>query len=74
MDEDLDELLGSDLLTVPEDFADRVMQRVGQSPLPTRRSQAKTRLQWLALIGGTIVGIAQLAAFVFGVWAAVAAG
>jgi hypothetical protein len=74
MNEDLDELLESGLLEPPADFSERVMQRIAGLPLPARRSRSWEILQWLALAGGGILAIAQLAGFMFGVWAAVAAG
>jgi RNA polymerase sigma-70 factor (ECF subfamily) len=74
MKKDLDELLGSGLLTVPEDFPGRIMRQVEELPVPGRRPLVRERLQWLALLGGAIVGIAQLVAFMFGIWAAVAVG
>jgi hypothetical protein len=74
MDEDWDELLHSGLLEAPEDFPRRVMQRIEHLPAPERRSRAWEMLQGLALVGGGLLGLAQLAGFIFGIWAAVAAG
>ncbi len=74
MDKDLDKLLESGLLEAPEDFPERVMQRIDSLPLPDSRSRPWEMLQWLALIGGGVLGIAQLAGFIFGIWAAVTAG
>ncbi len=74
MDEDWDKLLDSGLLEAPEDFPERVMRRIDGLPLPESGSRSWEVLQWLALIGGGILGVAQLAGFVFGIWAAVTAG
>ena len=74
MDEDLDKLLESGLLEAPQDFPERVMQRVDSLPLPESRSRLWEMLERFALIGGGILAIAQLAGFMFGIWAAVAAG
>ena len=74
MDEDLDTLLGAAQLEPPDDFGARVMLRVRRLPLPARHAGALALLQKLALIAGGIVGAAQLAAFMFGVWSASSAG
>jgi hypothetical protein len=80
MDKDLDQLLASDLLEVPQGFAQTVMARVRELPLPLNAElpptadQPKEWLQWLSLIGSAILGVAQLSGFVFGIWAASAVG
>ena len=74
MDKDWDRLLESGLLEAPGDFPQRVMRRIDSLPLPAKQSRSWEMLQWLALIGGGFLGIAQLAGFMFGIWAAVAAG
>ena len=52
----------------PDDFLEAVMQRIDDLPLPVRAPRAD--LQWLALIAAALAGFAQLAAFLFGIWAA----
>lgn len=74
MDKDLDTLLASGLLEVPDDFSQRVMQRIHSAPAPARRMSLPEKLQGLGLIIGGVLGLAQLAAFMFGIWAASAAG
>jgi hypothetical protein len=78
MDKNLDHFLASDLLEVPEDFAQAVMTRVHELPLPAGRPPTADRsqewLQWVALIGSAIVGLAQLSGFIFGIWAASTVG
>ena len=74
MDKDWDKFLESGLLEPPADFPGRVMRRIDSLPLPGRRSRSWEMLQGLAFAGGGILAIAQLAGFVFGIWAAVAAG
>ncbi len=74
MDKDLEGLLASGLLETPEDFAQRVMQRIDGLPLPVRPAQPREWLQWLALIGGVVLGATQLAGFMFGIWLAATAG
>jgi hypothetical protein len=70
---DIDTRLEADLLQVPDDFTDRVMRRIETLPLPTKASQRRERLQWLALAGGAALGLSQLLAFMFGMWTASAA-
>ena len=74
MDKDLDMLLESGLLDVPDDFSQRVMRRIDGVQAPARRLSLPEKLQNLALILGGVLGLAQLAAFMFGIWAASAAG
>ena len=74
MDNDLDALLRAELLQPPVDFTKRVMQQLKYFPIPARRSGLLEKLQSLALIIGGIVGAAQLAAFMFGIWTASSAG
>ena len=72
-DDELDALLGSGLLAVPDDFTERVMRKVRASPLPSPRRRWAERLQWLALVSGAVVGALEVAAFIFGIWAATSA-
>lgn len=80
MNDELDMLLQNDLLQPPADFSQRVMQRI--QSLPQRAELAATpapaqsirwrRLRWLAtaagLVGSGLLGLSQLAGFVFGLW------
>jgi hypothetical protein len=68
MDKQLDALLNAPLLDVPADFTREVMQRVAWLPLPAARPGLRERLQELALIVGGLLGAAQLASFMFGIW------
>lgn len=70
----LEQLLQTDLLQAPEDFTARVMERIQYLPLPERDARPLEWLQWLALVGGALLGLEQLTAFVFGIWVASAAG
>lgn len=78
MNDDLDELLRSDLLQLPAQFTRRVMQQLQALPRNTseRRFQPglRSQLRWLAtvtgLAGAGLLGLSQLAAFVFGLWLA----
>ncbi len=80
MKNDLDALLQDDLLRPPPDFTKRVMQGVQQlqqrpslSATPAKpRSRFWNLLRWIAtiagLIGGGILGLSQIAGFVFALW------
>lgn len=74
MSKNLDELMQTAALQPPEDFVRRVMQQIDLLPQPTAKPRPRDWLQWLALIGGIILGAAQLASFMFGVWATTTAG
>ncbi len=85
MNDNLDALLQDDLLRPPPDFTQRVMQRI--QPLafaaPPVCASARTaprrwhRLRQLAtalgLVGSSLLGLSQLASYVFGLWLASAA-
>jgi len=85
MNDELDALLQNDLLQAPADFTQRVMQRIEPLPRPAIRvatparpaPQRWQRLRWLAtatgLVGSGLLGLSQLASFVFGLWLATAA-
>lgn len=66
---DLDTLLKDDLLSVPDDFAQRVMHEVHLQPMPKPPSRQQERLQWLALLAAAGLGLSQILAFIFGLWA-----
>lgn len=74
MDENIEKLLGENRFDPPEAFLAKVMQQVDMLPLPQPESPTRKRLQWIALLGATFAGFVQLAAFLFGIWAATTAG
>ena len=84
MNIDLEQLLHADLLEVPGDFEQRIVQLLPGQPAPVwkagrassgvARSSLGRVLQWLAVGGGLALGATQLSAFMFGLWTAVAAG
>ena len=73
-DDPLQQLLQTDLLQTPGDFTTRVMAQIQYLPMPERETKSLEWLQWLALAGGALLGLEQLAAFMFGVWVASTAG
>lgn len=73
MNVDIDALLREDLLSVPEGFARRVMCEVYAQPPHETASRKRERLQWLALIAAAGLGVSQVLAFIFGMWATSAA-
>ena len=86
MNDDLDALLQDDFLRPPPDFSRDVMQRIEQLRHQALRVDARgiaparpraclwRRLRWLAtvtgLVGSGMLGLSQLAGFVFGLWIA----
>ncbi|WP_114972128.1 hypothetical protein [Rhodoferax ferrireducens] len=85
MNDDLDALLHDDLLRPPPDFTQRVMQRIQPlafaAPQVRASARAATR-RWhrlrrlattLGLVGSSVLGLSQLASYVFGLWLASAA-
>lgn len=77
MTDDLDRLLRTDLLDVPPDFAEQVMAQVEYLPapaLPDASEARRVKWQWLALVGGSLVAVAQVISFMFGIWSATNAG
>jgi hypothetical protein len=78
MNDDLDALLGQDLLQSPADFSYRVMQGIKPlpmpfaQPLPRHTTQAMLALRQMVIrigmIGAGLLGLSQVVSFVFGVW------
>ena len=74
--EALDELLTRDWLQAPPDFTRRVMQHLprqsGPAALPEPSHAGWRRLRWMVaatgLAGSGVLGLSQLAGFVFGLW------
>jgi hypothetical protein len=77
MNSGLDEMLRETLLEVPDDFAARVLERLPAEPrpswpaapfLPARLPVWQLALRWLVFGAGFLLGAAQLAAFMLGLW------
>ncbi len=73
MNEKLDTLLNSDLLSVPDNFTEQVMKEINQLPIPIPHQRWKNRLQWLAIFSSAILGTIELFSFIFGIWTATTA-
>ena len=83
--DDLDELLRSGPPGAPADFSARVMKQISGLPVlqpqpqpqplppPHWQTRAQSLAQWLALIAAAALGISQVLAFIFGLWAVTAA-
>jgi hypothetical protein len=83
MNSELDEMLRESLLHVPDGFTARVMERLPAQPAPSWPAPPKRArrlpmwqlvLQWLALGATFLLGAAQLAAFMVGLWLSASAG
>ncbi len=68
MTEDLDCLLASDLLSVPDDFSERVLREIDRLPQPRPRRSWSERLEWLAVAGTAAIAAIELFSFMFGIW------
>jgi len=82
-DPDLDALLRSTPGSAPADFADRVLQRLAQQPAGARPHGAhhqpvqpagrwRALAERAALLAAAALGMGQVLAFIFGLWAATA--
>ena len=75
--DDLDDLLRTGLPGAPSDFSARVMQQISGLPVSTHQLRPtprwQTLAQWLALVTAAALGISQVLAFTFGLWAVTAA-
>lgn len=75
MNDDIDRLLEKGLLEPPPQFTTRIMQRLESTPqLPSWRARLREWLERLAVAGSALLGLAQLASFLFGLWIPVTAG
>lgn len=77
MNSELDVMLREPLVEVPDGFAARVLERVSTEPRPswpappnraTPLPMWQLVLRWLALGATFLLGAAQLAAFMLGLW------
>ena len=86
-DEIVEQLLQDGLVQAPSEFRDQVMDRVAvyerqrngvaASIVESSVSPASSKMsiwRWFVLLAGSVIGIVQLCAFVFGVWLTMSAG
>ncbi len=80
MSDRIDEALGTGLLAPPADFTARVMAKIDLRPAPEparrrpRARLAREAVEWLALGGAVVAGMAQLLPLLFGLWTFTNAG
>jgi hypothetical protein len=77
LSDSIDQELAAGLLAPPENFAARVMVEIAALPLPEPprpRARARVVIEWLALAGAVLAGLAQLIPFLFGAWTITSAG
>jgi hypothetical protein len=74
MEDELDRLLRTPILRPPPDFAGQVMMRIQHLPAPEAVPRWQSAWRWLALAAAAVPAMLQLLAFMFGMWAATAAG
>lgn len=80
MNNDLDTLLGENLLRSPTNFSYRVMQAIQTLPVPFEQAQPRSSRQpdhglqmivmRIGMIGAGLLGLSQVVSFVFGLWLA----
>lgn len=67
-DKTLENLLeNSEFIEVPKDFEQRILNAIDELAEVEPNWQSRL-LTWLALIGGSLVSIMQMSAFIFSVW------
>ncbi len=79
-------LLESDLLQAPADFSDRVLREIERQTQSSGADDSRhepdedsaTHMiewwQWLAVAGGSLVGMTQVTRYIFGFWLSAAVG
>ncbi len=73
MNDALEVLLHLGHSDAPKHFSASVMRRIAVLPLPQRRPRWRTLAQQLAFIAAAALGVSQVLAFIFGLWAVTAA-
>ena len=68
MENELDILMQTELLSVPSDFTERVMNEIHLDLHATPREKLRKSFQWFALISGAVIGLFELVTFIFGIW------
>jgi hypothetical protein len=73
MNKELENLLKGELLSVPNDFTERVMNEINQSPMSISKKIGRKWLQWFVVLCTGSLGIVELFSFIFGIWTTTAA-
>jgi hypothetical protein len=73
MNKELEKLLKGELLSVPNDFTERVMNEINRVPMPVSKKTERNWLQWLVVMCTGSLGLVELFSFIFGIWTATAA-
>lgn len=73
MNKELETLLTEDLLSVPNDFTERVMNEINRASMPVSIKKERKWLQWFVVMCTGSLGIVELFSFIFGIWTATAA-
>ncbi len=71
MNKELENLLKDELLSIPNDFTERVMNEINQSPMS--KKIGRNWLQWFVVMCTGSLGLVELFSFIFGIWTATAA-
>jgi hypothetical protein len=74
-------LLETDLVHAPVDFSQRISAKIQHNASTESADQhieaaahnSYSWWQWLAMVGGSVLGMTQVARFIFGYWLSVAA-
>lgn len=69
MDDELEALLRAALVTVPEDFTERVMRNVQHSPRSALPHNQFESLHWIALACSVAVGAVPFVTVILSAWA-----
>ena len=72
MNQDIEDLLTSGLLSVPDDFTARIMREIQSMPHAEPPVWQKI-LHWLAITGAVALGANELFSSIFGIWIATTA-
>ena len=73
MNDKLDKLLDTEILSIPDNFAVQVMKEINQLPMPAPKKTWKEHVQWLAIFGSATLGMVEVFSFIFGIWTATTA-
>lgn len=70
MNESWESLIANGLLSVPDDFVERVLGKAEALPQQPSRNGWRQYLQWLAAFAAASLGLEAALSFMFGLWMA----